>query len=126
MPHISDSGLSDPSLSDPSLPASDSPRYVPQVTTSDFQHPPGGYPEANPSDLCTPHTARADARADASAARELGAYAEQDYSESVLQRRKRASRVHRFQRGKAVGASRLSGDPQPSDSAQFEAFDPQS
>ena len=84
--------------------------------------PPGGFPQANPDGKRAPLHARAASRPSPEAAREMSAYAEKNYSESCLQAGRRQGKADTpLRRGKA---SDLKDDPQPSDSAQFESFDP--
>ena len=92
--------------------------------SSDFATPPGGYPTANPSDLRLSPCARADATASPEAGRELGAYAESAYEESVLQAKRRTpapkrGKTHRVGKG-AYGNMR---EPAASDAERFEDFD---
>ena len=63
---------------------------IAEQQSAPFSTPPGGYPKANPADTRVAPTSRAEAVADRGAARELGAYGDATYSESVLQKRKSA------------------------------------
>ena len=91
-----------------------------------YTPPVGGFPEANPKGTRVPVHSRAQCVPSADAAREMSAYSETDYDESVVQAKRGRRTPERSKRGKAqpVGGSYgNSRDPQPSDSTQFEAFD---
>ena len=64
---------------------------IAEQQSAPFSTPPGGYPKANPADTHVAPTARTEAVADRGAARELGAYGDAPYNESVLQKRKGAN-----------------------------------
>lgn len=92
----------------------------------DYCPPVGGFPQANPNGMRVPVMSRAQSVPSPDAAREMGAYGESDYQQSVLQSRRAKRRNPALKRGKTQkvgGAYGNARDPQPSDAVQFDAFD---
>ena len=88
--------------------------------------PVGGFPQANPNGTRVPVSSRAQSVPSSDAAREMGAYSEADYQQSIMGSRRIQRRTPALKRGrtqKVGGAYGNARDPEPSDAVQFESFE---